>query len=290
MLLFVFASFAEAYAQGFTVSGKVVDAKGEGLIGVTVLLKGTSTAAPTDIEGNYTLTAPTGTGTLVFSYIGFQPQEVPINNRSTINVTLAADASSLDEVVVIGYGTAKRQDITGAVTSMSAKELEKIPVSSVAEAMTGRMAGVQVTTTDGAPGSEIVIRVRGGGSVTQDNSPLYIVDGFPVNSINDIAPADIASIDVLKDAASAAIYGARGANGVVIITTKSAQSGKTTVSYNGYMQLRTLPRKLDVLSPYEFALANYEYAALRGQADQDNFAKYFGVYEDLELYKRQREA
>ncbi len=288
MLLFVFAAISAAHSQGFSVSGKVVDDKGEGLPGVTVLVKGTNTAAPTDIDGNYTLSAPNGSGTLVFSFVGFQMQEVPINNRSTVNVTLASDAKALDEVVVIGYGTAKRQDLTGAVTSMSAKELETIPVSSVAEAMTGRMAGVNVTTTDGAPGAEIIIRVRGGGSVTQDNAPLYIVDGFPVNSINDIAPADITSIDVLKDAASAAIYGSRGANGVVIITTKSAKSGKTSVSYNGYMQARTLPRKLEVLSPYEYVLAQYEYAKVRGGADITNFTKYFGVYEDLELYKRQR--
>src|SRR4029079_6444537 len=131
------------------------------------------------------------------------------------------------DVVVIGYGTAKKKDLTGATASISGSQLEKIPVSRSAEAITGRLAGVQVTTVDGAQGAEIVIRVRGGGSVTQDNSPLYIVDGFPVNSINDIAPADIATIDILKDAATSAIYGARGANGVVIITTKSPKAGKT---------------------------------------------------------------
>ncbi|MFD3000677.1 SusC/RagA family TonB-linked outer membrane protein [Pontibacter toksunensis] len=287
-LLFVFTATLGAFSQGFSVAGRVVDENGTGLPGVTVVLKGTSTATPTDTEGNYQLSVPNGDGTLTFSFIGYRPQDVPIKGRSTVNVSLAPDQQALEEVVVIGYGTAKRQDLTGAVTSMAAKEIEKIPVSNIAEAMTGRMAGVQVTTTDGAPGAEIVIRVRGGGSVTQDNSPLYIVDGFPVSSINDIAPADIASIDILKDAASAAIYGARGANGVVIITTKTAKSGKTSVSYNGYAQARSLPRKLEVLSPYEFVLAQYEYARLRGNTDLENFTRYFGVYEDLELYKRQR--
>ncbi|WP_230680390.1 SusC/RagA family TonB-linked outer membrane protein [Pontibacter rufus] len=279
-----------ALAQGFSVKGKVTDEKGEGLPGVTVLLKGTTQGTATGVDGSYTLPLADGDGTLVFSFIGYEPQEVPVNGQSTINVSLSPDAEALEEVeiVSIGYGTIKRENLTGAVSSMSGAELKKIPVSSVAEAMTGRMPGVQVTTTDGAPGAEIVVRVRGGGSVTQDNSPLYIVDGFPVGSINDIAPSDIASIDILKDAASAAIYGARGANGVVIITTKSAKSGKTSVSYNGYVQARALPRKLEVLSPYEFVLAQYEYAKLRGTTDVENFTRYFGVYDDLELYKRQR--
>lgn len=288
MLPLLLATAAGALAQGFTVTGKVVDENGGGLPGVTVLLKGTTKGTATGVDGTYSLSLPDEKGILVFSFIGYQAKEVAVSGRSTINVSMAPDQKALEEVVVIGYGTAKRQDLTGAVTSMGAKEIEKVPVSNIAEAMTGRMAGVNITTTDGAPGAEIVIRVRGGGSVTQDNSPLYIVDGFPVSSINDIAPADIASIDILKDAASAAIYGARGANGVVIITTKSAKSGKTNVSYNGYAQARTLPKKLDVLSPYEFVLAQYEYAKLRGETDVNNFTRYFGVYEDLELYKRQK--
>ncbi|HET7899214.1 MAG TPA: TonB-dependent receptor plug domain-containing protein, partial [Flavisolibacter sp.] len=198
------------------------------------------------------------------------------------------ESSSLNDIVVIGYGTARRKDLTGTVSSLPASQLEKIPVSSAAEALTGRLPGVTVTTTDGAPGAEIVIRVRGGGSLTGSNAPLYIVDGFRVSSINDIAPSDIASIDILKDAATSAIYGAAGANGVVIITTKSAKGGRTSINYNGFIQARTLPRKLKVLSPYEFVLAQYEYARLRSQTDVDNFTKYFGVYDDLELYKNQK--
>jgi TonB-dependent starch-binding outer membrane protein SusC len=287
-LLLLFAAFAGALAQNVAVKGKVTDENGGGLPGVTVLVKGTTTGTSTDAEGNYALSLPGANATLVVTFIGYTTQEIAVNNRTTVNVPMKPDAKALAEVVVIGYGTAERKDLTGAVTSLSGAELTKVPVASAAEAMTGRMAGVQVTTVDGAPGAEIVIRVRGGGSVTQDNSPLYIVDGFPVNSINDIAPSDIASIDILKDASSAAIYGSRGANGVVIITTKSAKAGKTAVSYNGFVQARTFPRKLDVLSPYEFALAQYEYASLRSASDVTNFTKYFGVYDDLELYKSQR--
>lgn len=278
-----------SWAQTHPVTGHVTKATTtDPLPGVTVAVKGTNNRTTTNDQGVYTITVPNNNATLVFSYVGHKPQEINIGSRSTIDVSLQEDASTLNDVVVIGYGTAKKKDLTGATSSISGKELEKIPVSSAAEAITGRMPGVQVTTTDGAPGAEIVIRVRGGGSVTQDNSPLYIVDGFPVSSINDIAPADIASIDILKDASSTAIYGARGANGVVIITTKSAKGGKTTISYNGYGQMRTLPRKLDVLSPYEFVLAQYEYAKIRSQSDVDNFTKYFGVYDDLELYKSQK--
>lgn len=289
-LLLLFMMFcAFTWAQTRQVTGHVTSqTTSEALPGVTVSVKGTNNRVTTNSEGSYTISVPNNNATLVFSYVGHKPQEVNVGSKSTVDVALQQDASTLNDVVVIGYGTVKKKDLTGATSSVSAKELEKIPVASAAEAITGRMPGVQVTTTEGAPGAEVVIRVRGGGSVTQDNSPLYIVDGFPVSSITDIAPTDIASIDVLKDASSTAIYGARGANGVIIITTKSAKGGKTTISYNGYGQVRTLPRKLDVLSPYEFVLAQYEYAKLRSQTDIDNFTKYFGVYDDLELYKSQK--
>ena len=140
----------------------------------------------------------------------------------------------MDEVVVIGYGTAKRKDITGSVASVNSETLAAIPVASATEALQGKMAGVQITTTEGSPDAQMSIRVRGGGSITQSNEPLFIVDGFPVESISDIPPTDIESIDVLKDASSTAIYGARGANGVIIVTTKSGKEGKVSVSYNAY--------------------------------------------------------
>lgn len=280
---------AAGTSAAITITGQVTASDGNyPLPGVTILVKGTTVGASTDTDGRYTLQVQDDNAILVFSFIGFTSQEVPVNARSVIDVVMVPDVAELSEVVVIGYGEVERKDLTGSVASLAGKELEKIPLASTAQAMTGRLAGVQITTTDGAPDAEVVIRVRGGGSVTQDNSPLYIVDGFQVNNINNIPPTDIASIDVLKDAATAAIYGARGANGVIIITTKNPKAGKTSISYNGYVQTRTLPKKLDVLSPYEFALAQYEYAKLRGGTDLDNFTRYFGVYDDLELYKDQK--
>jgi TonB-dependent starch-binding outer membrane protein SusC len=277
------------FAQTRQIKGKVMDDAGAPLQGVNVLVSGSKNGVQTDATGGFSINAPgTGTVSLVISYSGFKTTTVSADGKTEVNVTLEKEVSTLEDVVVIGYNSIKRKDLTGTVSSISGAELSKIPVSSAAEAITGRLPGVQVTSVDGAPGADIVIRVRGGGSVTQDNSPLYIVDGFPVNSINDIAPTDIASIDILKDAATAAIYGARGANGVVIITTKSAKAGKTTITFNSFGTARTLPRQLEVLSPYEYVLANYEYARLRTQTDVDNFSKYFGVYEDLELYKYQR--
>ncbi len=275
------------FAQSRQITGKVNDDKGLPLQGANVVLKGAKNGTTTKADGSFTLSAPaSGKAEIVITHKGFTAVTTVVDNNKPVTIQLEKEISALDDVVVIGYGTARKKDLTGSVSSIGADQLSKIPVSSPAEAITGRLPGVQVTTVDGQPGAEIVIRVRGGGSVTQDNSPLYIVDGFPVNSINDIAPGDIASIDILKDAASSAIYGAKGANGVVIVTTKSAKAGKTVVSYTGFGQVRTLPKELDVLSPYQFVLAQYEYAKLKN--DTTDFIKYFGVYDDLELYKNQK--
>lgn len=288
-LLACLCSFS-LWAQTRQVTGQVVSDSSQPISSVNVSVKGTPTTVATDADGHFTINIPNRDNVvLVFSSVGYAVQEVSVGNKHVVNVMLTSVNRSMDEVVVqIGYQGIKRKDVSGTVSSIQAKDLEKIPVSSAAEALTGRLPGVQVMTTDGQPGADIVIRVRGGGSITQDNSPLYIVDGFPVGNINDISLSDIASIDILKDAATAAIYGARGANGVVIVTTKSAKAGKTTISYNGWGQMRTLPRELDVLSPYQYVLAQYEYAKLRSQTDVDNFTKYFGVYDDLELYKSQK--
>lgn len=279
-----------AWAQTRKITGKVSDDQGP-MVGVSIKLKGTSTATTTNSNGAFSINVPTnGNAVLVFSYIGSITKEVTVGTHSEINVTLQDDQQGLNEVVVIGYGTVARKDLAGAVGSLKGSEIAKTPVANIAEALTGRIPGVQVTTLDGAPGADVIIRVRGGGSITQDNTPLYIVDGFIVDNINNIAPTDIESVDVLKDASSTAIYGARGANGVVIITTKSPKAGKTTISYNGFGQAKTLPRKLEVLSPYDFALVQYEYGMLRGQTSNEfkNFTRYFGVYDDLELYKYQK--
>lgn len=268
-----------------TVNGKVIDNNNIGLFGASIAEKGTENKTLTKEDGSFTLNVSKANATLIVSYIGYQTREVTLTSTSQVNIVLQQLNKNMDEVVVIGYQSVRRKDLTGTVSSISGAQLEKIPVASAAEAITGRLPGVQVTTVDGQPGAEIVIRVRGGGSITGSNDPLYIVDGFRVSNINDIAPSDIASIDILKDAATAAIYGAAAANGVIIVTTKSAKGGKSTISYNGFMQARQLPRKLAVLSPYEFVLAQYEYARIQGQSSVDNFAKYFGVYEDLDLYK-----
>jgi TonB-linked SusC/RagA family outer membrane protein len=215
--------------------------------------------------------------------MGMKPSTVTVSGSGALDVTLTEDSQSLDEIVVIGYGAVKKRDLTGAVSSVSAKEIAAKPVSSAAEAITGKMAGVQVTTTEGSPDAEITIRVRGGGSITGDNTPLYIVDGFPVSSISDIAPNDIQSIDVLKDASSTAIYGARGANGVIIVTTKSGEAGRISVSYNAYYGVKKIAKTLDVLQPYDYALWQYERSLLAD--DEDNYTKFFGAWEDIDLYQ-----
>lgn len=297
MLLLGLFMCNESQAQkGTSVSGVVVDETGFPLPGVNVVEKGTKNGVGSNMDGKFSLKLTTDKAVLVVSYLGFETQSIPVGGKSVVNVSLKPNAESLDEVKIVsfGYGTVKKENLTGAVSSMSAKELGKIPVTNVAEAMAGRLAGVSVQTVDGAPGADIVIRVRGGGSLTQDNSPLYVVDGFVVNNLNDVPPGDIASIDVLKDAATTAIYGAQGANGVVIVTTKKPKAGKTTVTFNQYMQIGTLPkdRTYEVLSPYEFVMMQYEKAKMSTTSSTNtalnNFEKFFGKYDDLELYKSKK--
>lgn len=271
------------------VTGRVTSSEdGLGIPGVNIVVKGTTKGTVTDSDGRFSLEAPDD-ATLVISAIGYKTQEIQVGVQTTIDVVLDLDITSLQEVMVVdmGYTTVKKSDLTGSVASLAGKELSAIPISNAAQALTGRLPGVNVLTTDGSPDAEVVVRVRGGGSITQDNSPLYVVDGFIVSSIRDIPPTDIESINVLKDAAATAIYGAQAANGVVVITTKQPVAGRTIVSYSGFVQLKELPRdrKYDVLSPYEYVMANYEYAKLRSESDVRNFEKFFGKYDDLELYK-----
>lgn len=267
-----------AYAQNKIIAGKVTDSKQEPLIGVNVMVKGNKAIGTiTNIDGSYQLSVPSDKTVLVFSYIGYTPQEANVGQNSMINIILKEDAQALDEVVVIGYGTVKRRDLTGAIASVKGEEIAANPVSNVAQALQGRLPGVNVISQDGRPGATISVRVRGGGSITQSNEPLYVVDGFPVSSIDDIPAADIESIDVLKDASSTAIYGARGANGVILITTKSAQEGRVKVSYDGYVQIKNAVKTLETLSAQEYILHNWSYAASRGSANQDAVEKYFGL-------------
>lgn len=276
-----------AFAQGKTVTGVIKDVTGEPLIGVSVQVKGTSVGSITDIDGNFSIPNVKVGSTLVVSYVGYATQELKVGNEAKLNITLEEDNKVLDEVVVIGYGTARKKDLTGAVSSVKGEALAKVPVTNVAEALTGKLAGVQITTTDGSPDAEMIIKVRGGGSITGDNSPLYIVDGFPMSSMSDISPSDIEDITVLKDAASTAIYGSQGANGVILITTKSAKGGKTVVSYNGYVQGKTIRKKLNTMDPYQFVMFNYERQALRGASAINSFEERYGAFGDLDLYKYQ---
>lgn len=263
-------------AQHITVTGTVKDKTGETVIGASVVEKGNAgNGTITDIDGNYTISVP-GNATLVFTFVGMKPLEVGVKGKSTVDVTLEDDTQLLDEVVVIGYGTVSKRDLTGSVASVGAEELATVPVNNVSEALTGRMPGVSITTTEGSPDADVRIRVRGGGSLSQDNSPLYIVDGFPVSSINDIASADIETIDVLKDASSTAIYGAKGANGVIIITTKSGHEGKPQVDFSASFGIRKRVGEVGVLSPYEYVMYQQE-------LNQDGTN--YGLYQDLDIWK-----
>ncbi len=270
--------------QNKTVTGLVTDKNNEPLIGVSIVVKGTLHGTITDLDGHYKISGVPDNATLVFSFAGMKTQEIPVTS-TTIDVTMEEDAIGLDEVVVVGYGSVVRKNLTGSVGSVSGAKLEKIPVASAAEALQGKIAGVQVTTTDGAPGAEVHIRIRGGTSVTQSNDPLFIVDGFPADNINDIPPTDIKSIDILKDASLTAIYGARGGNGVVIVTTKSAKKGKLSVSYNHNSKISTLARKIDVMDPYEFVKIQYE-SVVTNNTLREKFRGNFGPPADFDLYKR----
>lgn len=254
------------YAQEASVKGVVLDETDTPLIGATIQVKGTSTGAITDIDGNFTLKTKKG-NTLAISYIGYKTQEIKYTGQSSINIKMVPDNQSLEEVVVVGYGAMKRSDLTGSVSSVSMKDIEGFQSSSIAGALGGQVAGVQITSTDGTPGAGFSINIRGVGTLTGDSSPLYIVDGFEVESIDHIANSDIESMEILKDASSSAIYGARAANGVVLISTKSGKVGRPIVSYNGSASYRNISKKLDVLSPYEFV-------KLQGEVNE----QYLGTY------------
>ncbi|WP_239058205.1 TonB-dependent receptor [Bacteroides sp. 214] len=258
------------------ISGIVKDTNGEPVIGATIMESGTSNGVVTNMDGNFTMDVASN-GVLKVSYIGYTEQEVYVGGKSFFNIILVEDTKLLDEVVVIGYGTVKRRDLTGAVASVKSEDITANPVSNVAQALQGRLAGVNVTSQDGRPGATISVRVRGGGSITQSNEPLYVVDGLPVGGISDIPASEIESIDVLKDASSTAIYGARGANGVILVTTKGGKQERVRVSYEGYVQARTVADKLETLSAQDYVLNSWSYAASRGTANKDAVEKYFGL-------------
>ncbi len=267
------------------VKGTVTDSNNEPIIGASVVEKGnTKNGTVTDLDGKFSLKLQKGK-TAVVNYIGMVSQEITAGEASQ-SIVLQEEQGSLDEVVVLGYTSKARKDLTGSVGSISGAKLAAVPVTSAAEALQGKIAGVQVTTVDGQPGADINIRVRGATSVTQSNDPLFIVDGFQQSNINDIPPTDIASIDVLKDASLTAIYGAKGANGVVIVTTKSAQAGKIKVGFNGRMSVSALSKSLDLMDTRQFADYQYDRAAANGTRSSwaKSFRGNFGNPLDLDLY------
>lgn len=281
IIIAVLLATFNSLGQNVTVRGVVKDNFGP-VIGATVMVEGTTIGVTTDMDGNFVLdNVPDVKKTvLVVRYVGMNEVKERLDGRTSgIVIEMTESSSMLDDVVVIGYGTQKRGNLTGSISSVSGKILEKSQTTSAAEAIVGKLPGVQVTTVDGSPDAEVKILVRGGGSITQDNSPLIILDGFEVSSLNDIPPTDIESIEVLKDAASTAIYGARGANGVVLVTTKNPTEGKVSVSLNMYAQTKTLSNKLDVMDPYEFVLMQYESARQKSSNPTSFNNKYGYAYE-----------
>lgn len=273
------------------VSGKITSDQSKPVQNVEVMVRNSKFSTMTNKSGQYELNVPKN-ATLVIRSKGFEEQEVEVNGKTVINVSLAKydgnTEKNIDEVVLVGYTTVSKKDVTNSIASVKGDQLADMPVNSAAEAIQGRMAGVQVTFGEGSPGSDPEIKVRGGTSITQDNAPLYIVDGIQMdNALSLISPKEIESIEVLKDASSTSIYGARGANGVVLITTKSGRkNAKTSVNYNGYTGVRTIAKKLDVMSPYDFVQYQYELYNRDGYQDLiDKFVSLYGTYSDIDQYK-----
>ena len=274
LLLLVGGSIAFAQQR---ITGTIVDLTGQPVIGSSVMIPGTTTGAVTDLEGKYALSVPTGSN-LTVSCIGYVDQSFTVvAGKNVYDFTLSDDAEMLEETVVIGYGTVKVRDLTGSVAAVGEKDLAQ-PVANVGEALQGKLAGVVVSMNDGTPGAEPQIRVRGAKSITQSNNPLYIIDGFPASSLANVPSDQIKSINVLKDAAATAIYGSRGASGVVIVTTKSAIEGQTRVTYNGFIQIKDSSANVrDVLDTQDYLKFSLGYARDFNSSNYTNMLKYFGL-------------
>ena len=275
--MFLSVLFAtQAKAQNITVTGTVNDNLGP-VIGASIQVEGTSNGCITDIDGNYSLPNVPANGTLVFSYIGYETQKIAVNGKTVINVKLAEDSQLLQEVVVVGYGVQRKSDLTGAVASVkTADALKGTPTGNVSDALQGRMAGVSVLSGSGNPTEDNTIRVRGINSITAETGPLVVIDGFIGGSLQSLNPADIASIEVLKDASATAVYGSRGANGVILVSTKNPAKDKLTVSFNAFANIKTVAKYADNLSPYEYANLVNDYGK-----------EYFG-YEDNHFYNAEQ--
>ncbi len=289
--------FSTAVLLPISISGRVTDNKNQPVAGVSIRLKGKKTGTITDASGSYTLEVPDGRAVLIFSYLGFGTQEIVVGNQKQIDIQLVEQSSALNELIVQGYGAVRKGDLTGAVGSVHMADLGKAPVGSFEEAFAGRVAGVQVTSPEGQPGAASSIVIRGSNSVTQDNSPLFVVDGFPIENPdnNAVNPADIASINVLKDASATAIYGARGANGVIVITTKRGTVGKPTVNYESYYGIQHNLKQMKMMDAYHFVQYQVERSgstaqllytpgdpALAGQPDYIPGGRTLDYYQDVE--------
>ena len=248
------SSYPAPQQQTKTITGTIVDNTKEPLIGVNIVVKGTSTGTVTDIDGKFSLPITETNAVLVISYIGYKSQEIKVGNQSSLNVTLEAETLGLEEIVVVGYGTVKKKDLTGSVSSVNSETISKSPVTSATQAIQGRLPGVFISNSTTKPGENASVVIRGKRSISGSSDPLYIVDGIPVvGGINEISPSDIETIDILKDASATAIYGARGSNGVILITTKRGKAGKTQVDYNGYVGFQTVLNQLEYMDGAAYA-------------------------------------
>lgn len=266
----IFLIPSRAFAQSFVVKGTVKSADGtETMPGVNVLIKGTTQGTATDIDGNFSIQVPSSQSILVFSFVGFRQQEIRVGNTTTLSVAMEPDLSNLSEVVVVGYGTQERAKVTGAISSIGSEAIRSLPVPNLASAIQGRAAGVQVTNA-GAPGAEPIVRIRGIGTVG-NNDPLYVIDGVPAGGLNQINPADIESIEVLKDASAAAIYGSRAANGVILVTTKKGVIGKPKVTFDSYYGTQQAWRQLDLLNRDQYIAFGRELLANGNQPAPQRF-------------------
>ncbi len=256
LLFFTFQISAHALPPATEIKGRVVSKEGNPLQGVSVFISGTQKGTITNSDGRFTLTVPDGQNNIMLeiSYIGFKSKTVNVGNQTEINVTLEEGIAGLDDVVVVGYGTVRKRDLTGSVSSVSSEKVNAFSAANVMQALTGRAAGVQVKQNTGAPGAPISVRVRGTNSIVGNNEPLYVVDGFPVSSPDNINNSSIESIEILKDASAVAIYGSRAANGVVLITTKRGKSGISKVSFQSSFGVQRLIKKMEMMNPEEYGL------------------------------------
>lgn len=269
LLLVLVAGLQQHTMAQINVTGQIRDSEDSSpVVGATVLVKGTGTGTITDVDGNFSIEVPSPDDVLVFSYVGYESQEIPVDNQRVINVSLAVSASQLDEIVVVGYGTVRKSDLTGSVGSVNGDELNSVSQTSVDQTLQGRVAGVRITQTNAEPGGGFSVRIRGTNSITAGNEPLYVVDGLPgTNPLNSLNPSDIESVEVLKDASATAIYGARGSNGVIIITTKQGKKeAPLTVNYNVSVGLQEPSRMLDMMNAQEYMSFYNDVYADRGQA------------------------